>query len=118
MSSENIVQAAPPLLPIERNPLGLRPVMEKNALSGRVNALEESQTIGMAKMSRDLIAKGINVISLSLGEPDFITPDHIRNAAKKAIDDGYTHYAPIAGFIELRKAISAKFKRENNLDYN
>jgi aspartate aminotransferase len=86
-------------------------------LSDRCNVLAESQTIGMAKKSRELAAKGFDVINLSLGEPDFITPKHIREAAKKAIDDGYTHYTPIAGFAELRKAISEKFKRENNLEY-
>ncbi len=91
--------------------------MEKNSLSDRINSLSESQTIGMAKLSRELSAKGFDVINLSLGEPDFITPDHIREAAKKAIDDGYTHYSPISGFAELRKAISEKFKRENNLTY-
>jgi aspartate aminotransferase len=71
----------------------------------------------MAKKSREMVAQGIDVINLSLGEPDFITPDHIREAAKKAIDDGFTFYPPIAGFPELRKAISEKFKRENGLDY-
>ncbi len=91
--------------------------MEKNSLSVRINTLSESQTIGMAKLSRELSAKGFDVINLSLGEPDFITPDHIREAAKKAIDAGYTHYSPISGFPELRKAVSEKFKRENNLDY-
>lgn len=64
-----------------------------------------------------MVAQGIDVINLSLGEPDFVTPDHIREAAKKAIDDGFTFYPPIAGFPELRKAISEKFKRENGLDY-
>ena len=92
--------------------------MDKNSLSERIKTLSESQTIGMSKMSRELSAKGIDVINLSLGEPDFITPDHIREAAKKAIDDGYTHYSPISGFAELRKAISEKFKRENNLTYS
>jgi aspartate aminotransferase len=91
--------------------------MEKSPLSNRINSLSESQTIGMAKMSRELSAKGFDVINLSLGEPDFITPEHIREAAKKAIDDGYTHYSPISGFAELRKAVSEKFKRENNLTY-
>ena len=92
--------------------------MSNNHLSDRINYLEESQTIGMSKMSRELTAQGIDVINLSLGEPDFITPLHIREAAKKAIDEGYTHYTPISGFAELRKAISEKFKRENNLDYS
>ena len=92
-------------------------IMEKTTLSRRVNSLAESQTIGMSKLSRELSSQGIDVINLSLGEPDFITPEHIRIAAKKAIDEGYTHYPPIAGYAELRKAISVKFKRENNLDY-
>jgi aspartate aminotransferase len=91
--------------------------MEKYPLSHRINTLSESQTIGMAKLSRELSSKGFDVINLSLGEPDFITPEHIREAAKKAIDAGYTHYTPISGFPELRKAISEKFKRENNLAY-
>jgi aspartate aminotransferase len=88
-----------------------------NYLSTRVNELEESATIAMARLSRELQEQGHDIISLSLGEPDFITPDDIRDAAKKAIDDGFTHYPPIAGYLELRKAISEKFKRENNLDY-
>jgi len=91
--------------------------MTQRQLSKRVNALSESQTIGMAKKSREMVAQGIDVINLSLGEPDFVTPEHIRLAAKKAIDDGFTFYPPIAGFPELRKAISEKFKRENGLDY-
>lgn len=92
--------------------------MSENQLSARVNELEESQTIGMAKLCRELAEKGFDVINLSLGEPDFDTPVHIRDAAKKAIDEGYTHYPPVAGFNELRKVISEKFKRENNLDYS
>ena len=91
--------------------------MEKTALSLRVTSLAESQTIGMSKLSRELKAKGLDIINLSLGEPDFVTPLHIREAAKKAIDDGFTFYPPIAGYAELRKAVSEKFKRENNLDY-
>ncbi len=91
--------------------------MEQNKLAKRLETLSESQTIGMSKLSRELSAKGFDVINLSLGEPDFITPLHIREAAKKAIDDGFTFYAPISGFAELRAAISEKFKRENNLDY-
>lgn len=88
-----------------------------NALSKRVQNLSESQTIGMAKKSRELAAQGIDIINLSLGEPDFVTPEHIREAAKKAIDDGYTFYTPISGYPELRKAISEKFQRENQLTY-
>jgi aspartate aminotransferase len=91
--------------------------MTENQLSARVNELEESQTIGMAKLCRELAEKGFDVINLSLGEPDFDTPIHIRDAAKKAIDEGYTHYTPVAGLNELRKVIAEKFKRENNLDY-
>lgn len=91
--------------------------MSTSSLSQRVQQLAESQTIGMAKLSRELASKGIDVINLSLGEPDFVTPSHIREAAKKAIDDGFTFYPPIAGYAELRKAISAKFQRENQLDY-
>ena len=88
-----------------------------NYLSNRINELEESATIAMARVSRELQEQGHDIISLSLGEPDFITPDNIRDAAKLAIDQGFTHYPPIAGFGDLRKAISEKFKRENNLDY-
>jgi aspartate aminotransferase len=88
-----------------------------NHLSQRVNQLEESATIAMARVSRELQEQGHDIISLSLGEPDFITPENIRNAAKKAIDDGYTFYPPISGFPDLRKAVSEKFRRENNLEY-
>lgn len=97
--------------------VGLQASMSTSSLSQRVQQLAESQTIGMAKLSRELASKGIDVINLSLGEPDFVTPSHIREAAKKAIDDGFTFYPPIAGYVELRKAISAKFQRENQLDY-
>ena len=88
-----------------------------NYLSERVNRLHESATIAMARLSRELTEQGHNIISLSLGEPDFVTPKIICDAAKKAMDDGFTHYAPISGFSDLRKAISEKFKRENNLDF-
>ncbi|MCW5908864.1 MAG: pyridoxal phosphate-dependent aminotransferase [Chitinophagales bacterium] len=71
----------------------------------------------MAKMSRELKAQGKDIIDLSLGEPDFDTPQHIKDAAKQAIDKGYTKYTPVPGYPELRKAIAEKFKRENNLDY-
>jgi aspartate aminotransferase len=86
-------------------------------LSDRINALEESQTIAMAKKGRELAAKGINVINLSFGEPDFQTPQHIKEAAKKAMDEGFTFYTPVAGYPDLRKAIVAKLKRDNNLSY-
>jgi aspartate aminotransferase len=87
-------------------------------LSDRINELSESQTIQMAKMGRELAAKGVDVINLSFGEPDFHTPDFIKEAAKKALDENYTYYSPVPGYPELRKAIAAKLKRENNLDYN
>lgn len=86
-------------------------------LSDRILSLSESQTIAMSRLSRELKEKGIDVISLSLGEPDFDTPEHIKEAAKKAIDENYTHYPPVAGYADLRKAIAQKLKRENNLDY-
>jgi aspartate aminotransferase len=71
----------------------------------------------MAKLGRELRAKGIDVIDLSLGEPDFDTPTHIKEAAKKAIDDNYSHYTPVAGYPDLREAVCTKLKRDNNLDY-
>ena len=79
--------------------------------------MEESQTIKMAKLGRELAAKGFQVVNLSFGEPDFQTPDHIKLAAKQAIDDGYTHYTPVSGYAELRMAIVEKFKNENDLFY-
>jgi len=87
-------------------------------LAERINALEESSTLGMTKKARELAAQGHRVISLSVGEPDFKTPKHICDAAKKAIDDGFHGYSPVAGFADLRAAIAAKFKRENNIDWN
>lgn len=87
-------------------------------LSNRVNAISESQTIAMARKSRELKAKGVDIISLSLGEPDFATPQIIKEAAKKAIDDNFSYYTHVSGYIELREAICKKFKRDNNLDYS
>jgi len=86
-------------------------------LSERITQMQESATLKMAKISRELKAQGHDVIDLSIGEPDFDTPQHIKNAAKDAIDKGYTHYTPVSGYPELRKAIVAKLKRDNNLDY-
>ena len=86
-------------------------------LAKRIANLDESATIRMAQLSRELKRQGKDIIDLSLGEPDFITPLHIREAAKKAIDDGYTHYTPVAGYLDVRETISKKFKRDNNLDY-
>jgi aspartate aminotransferase len=88
-----------------------------NILSDRILSLEESQTIAMARQSRELIDRGVDVISLSLGEPDFNTPDFIKDAAKKAIDDNFSHYTPVPGLGELRTALSKKFKRDNKLTY-
>ena len=89
-----------------------------NILSDRILSLEESQTIAMARKSRELIANGVDVISLSLGEPDFDTPNFIKEAAKKAIDDNFSHYTPVPGLSDLRNAISTKFKRDNKLEYS
>ena len=86
-------------------------------ISRRVQALSVSQTLAMAQKSRELKEQGIDVISLSLGEPDFNTPDDIKEAAKKAIDDNYSFYPPVPGYNDLREAISRKFKEENGLDY-
>ena len=71
----------------------------------------------MSRRSRELKAKGIDVINLSLGEPDFSTPQIIKEAAKKAIDEDFSHYTPVSGYLELRQAIAQKFKRDNNLDF-
>ncbi len=86
-------------------------------ISRRVKALSVSQTLAMAQKSRELKEQGIDVISLSLGEPDFNTPDDIKEAAKKAIDDNYSFYPPVPGYNDLREAISRKFREENGLDY-
>ena len=86
-------------------------------LSARVNSLSPSATVAMNQKSRDLQAQGIDVINLSVGEPDFFTPDHIKDAAKKAIDDNFSFYPPVVGYPDLRKAISEKFRRENNLEF-
>jgi aspartate aminotransferase len=87
-------------------------------LSQRINNLSESATLKMTKLGRELAAKGINIISLSIGEPDFNTPDHVKDAAKVALDENYTRYSPVPGYPELRKAIVNKLKTENNLDYD
>lgn len=86
-------------------------------LSDRIINLAESQTLAMAKKSRELQAQGKDIISLSIGEPDFDTPQFIKDAAKRAIDNNVTRYTPVAGIQELRKAISEKFKRDNDLNY-
>jgi aspartate aminotransferase len=86
-------------------------------LSERIKSLSVSATLAMAQKSRELKARGIDVINLSLGEPDFNTPDDIKEAAKKAIDDNYSKYPPVPGYADLREAISKKFKEENELNY-
>lgn len=86
-------------------------------ISKRLASLSPSATFAMAQKSNELKARGVDVISLSVGEPDFNTPDHIKEAAKKAIDDNFTFYSPVAGYLELRKAIAEKLKRENGLTY-
>lgn len=86
-------------------------------ISNRINSIEESSTLAMAKKSRELISKGKNIINLSLGEPDFNTPNFIKNAAQKAIDNNYSKYTPVPGYQELREVISKKFKRDNKLNY-
>lgn len=86
-------------------------------LSSLLTRFNEPETLKMAKLGRELRAKGIDVIDLSLGEPDFDTPQHIKDAAIKAINDNWSHYTPVAGFADLREAVCAKLKRDNNLDY-
>ncbi len=89
-----------------------------NNLSNRINAIEESATLAMAAKAREYKSRGIDVINLSLGEPDFKTPQHICEAAKKAIDDGkYFSYPPVAGYQDLREALAAKYQKENNVPY-
>jgi len=87
-------------------------------LSDRINSLPISQTLAMAAKARELKAEGKDIISLSLGEPDFNTPDFIKEAAKQAIDENYNSYTPVNGYLELREAICRKFKRDNGLIYN
>lgn len=86
-------------------------------LSDRINRLAESATIAMAKKARELEAKGHSVIKLNFGEPDFQTPDHIKAAAKQAVDDGFTFYTPVSGYPQLRQAIADKLKRDNGLKW-
>ncbi len=88
------------------------------SLANRINNLSESQTIAMARKSRELKAQGIDIINLSLGEPDFDTPQIIKDAAKQAIDENFSHYTDVSGYLELRESISKKFKRDNHLDYS
>ncbi len=86
-------------------------------LSNRLNRLAPSATLAMSQKSGEMKAQGIDVINMSVGEPDFNTPDHIKTAAKRAVDDNYSRYSPVPGYPDLRKAISAKLKNENGLEY-
>ena len=86
-------------------------------ISQRIQALSPSATLAMSQKSNELKAQGVDVINMSVGEPDFHTPDHIKEAAKKAIDDNFTFYTPVAGYMSLRKAIAAKMKNENGVDF-
>ncbi len=86
-------------------------------LSSLLQRFNEPETLKMAKLGRELRAKGIDVIDLSLGEPDFDTPQHVKEAAIKAINDNWSHYTPVAGYLDVREAVCTKLKRDNNLDY-
>ncbi|HIU39377.1 MAG TPA: pyridoxal phosphate-dependent aminotransferase [Candidatus Limisoma intestinavium] len=86
-------------------------------ISQRVQSLSPSATLAMSQKSNELKAQGVDVINMSVGEPDFFTPDHIKKAAQKAIDDNFSFYTPVAGYLSLRKAIAAKMKNENGLDF-
>lgn len=88
------------------------------SISYRVAAMSESETLVMSQKSRELQAQGIDVINLSVGEPDFATPDHIKEAAKKAIDENYSYYTPVPGYLQLRKLIAEKLEKENGLTYS
>lgn len=95
----------------------MQAMLESTQLSSLLQKFNEPETLKMAKLGRELRAKGADVIDLSLGEPDFDTPQHIKEAAKKAIDDNFSHYTPVAGYQDLREAVCTKLKRDNNLDY-
>lgn len=95
----------------------MQAIAEPVQLSSLLDRFAEPETLKMAKLGRELRAKGIDIIDLSLGEPDFDTPQHIKDAAKKAIDDNWSHYPPVSGYPDLREAICQKFKRDNGLDY-
>ena len=88
-----------------------------NRLSDRLNALAPSATLAMSQKSSELRAQGVDVINLSVGEPDFFTPDHIKAAAKQAVDDNFSFYSPVPGYLSLRQAVCEKLRRENGLEY-
>jgi aspartate aminotransferase len=87
-------------------------------LSSRLQRFSEPETLKMAKLGLELRSQGIDIIDLSLGEPDFDTPTHIKEAVKKAVDENFSHYTPVAGYPELRAAVCTKLKRDNNIDYS
>ena len=88
-----------------------------NFISERIQKLSPSATLAMSQKSAELKASGVDVINMSVGEPDFDTPHHIKEAAKKAIDDNFSRYTPVAGYLSLRKAVSDKLSRENNIEF-
>jgi aspartate aminotransferase len=92
-------------------------ITEENQVSEILQRLSESATLAMTRKSRELAAKGVHVVNLSLGEPDFETPDFIKNAAKEGIDQNFTHYMPVNGYDDFRKSIAHKFKRDNDIEY-
>ena len=87
-------------------------------LSARLRALSPSATLAMSQKSQELKSQGLDIINLSVGEPDFFTPDHIKEAAKKAVDDNFSFYTPVPGYMSLREAISRKLKSENGVDFS
>ena len=89
----------------------------ENILSDRLNRLSPSATLAMSQRSSELKAQGVDIINMSVGEPDFNTPDHIKEAAIKAVQDNWTRYSPVPGYPDLKKAIAAKLKNESGLDY-
>ncbi len=89
----------------------------ENNVSELLNRLSESATLAMSRKSRELQEKGVNVVNLSLGEPDFNTPIFVKQAAKQAVDDNYSYYMPVNGYADFRESIAKKFKRDNNLSF-
>jgi aspartate aminotransferase len=87
------------------------------SLSSILDRFSEPETLKMAKLGRQLRSEGKDVVDLSLGEPDFDTPEHIKQAAIQAINDNYSHYTPVGGYLDLKEAVCHKLKRDNNLDY-
>jgi aspartate aminotransferase len=86
-------------------------------LSSLLSRFSEPETLKMARLGRELRLQGKDIVDLSLGEPDFNTPEHIKEAAKKAIDENWSHYTPVSGYLDLREAVCNKFRRDNDLEY-